>query len=46
MKTVLIVMEIMTGLLFFATLVYGLWLRYSGEVITERIKNFRILDGL
>ena len=46
MKTALLIMEILTGLLFFATIVCGLWLRYSGEVKTESNKNFHMVIGL
>jgi hypothetical protein len=46
MKTAPLVMEKFTGWSFFATIVFGLWLRNSGEGIRERYMNFHIVIGL
>jgi hypothetical protein len=46
MKTTILIMEIITGLLFFTTIVCGLWLQYSGEEITQSNKNFHMTAGL
>lgn len=46
MKTTILIMEIITGLLFFATIVCGLWLQYSGEEITQGNRIFHMASGL
>lgn len=46
MKITILILEIFTGLLFFTTIVCGLWLRYSGEVITQSSKNFHMISGV
>jgi hypothetical protein len=46
MKTTILIMEIITGLLFFTTIVCGLWLQYSGAGITQSNKYFHMAAGL
>ena len=46
MKTTILIMELITGLLFFTTIVCGLWLQYSGEEITQSNKTFHMAAGL
>ena len=46
MKTTILIMEIITGLLFFTTIVCGLWLHYSGEEITQSNRIFHMAAGL
>jgi hypothetical protein len=46
MKTTILIMDIVTGLLFFTTIVCGLWLQDSGEEITQSNKNFHMTAGL
>jgi CHASE1-domain containing sensor protein len=38
-------LEILTGLLFFTTIVCALWLRFSSEVNPESSKNFHMVLG-
>lgn len=46
MKTTILIMEIITGLLFFTTIVCGLWLVYSGEEISQGNRIFHLAAGL
>lgn len=46
MKALQIVSMSLTGLLLFTTVVCGLWLRYSGEIITDSNKSFHMVSGL
>lgn len=46
MKTLQVISASLTGLLLFSTLVCGLWIRYSGDVITDGSKNFHMLSAI
>jgi hypothetical protein len=46
MKTLQIISVSLTGVFLFSTLVCGLWMRYSGEVLTEGSKNFHMLSAI
>jgi hypothetical protein len=46
MKTLDLAVVIVTGLLLFSTVVCGLWLRYSGEDITDSSRVFHMVSGL
>lgn len=46
MKVLQLISVSLTGLSLFSTLVCGLWIRYSGEVITEGSKNFHMLSAI
>ena len=46
MKTLQIISVCITGLFMISTLVCGLWMRYSGEVLTEGSKTFHMLSGI
>ena len=45
MKTAVLIMAIVTGLLLFSTVVCGLWIRYSGEV-DESSTSFHMTIGI
>lgn len=45
MKTTILIIEILTGLLLFTTIICGLWLGYSNEIITESNKNFHMVSA-
>jgi hypothetical protein len=42
MKTITMIMAVLTGLSLFSTMVCGLWMRYSGEEIVESSLNFHL----
>lgn len=46
MKVLTMVLAILAVLLLFSTVVCGLWLRYSGEVIEESSRQFHMVIGL
>ena len=46
MKTTLLIMAIVTGLLIFSTTICGLWIRYSGEEIVQSSLNFHLGIGI
>ena len=46
MKATINILAILTGILLFSTLVCGLWLRYSGEVIEDSSKVFHLSIGV
>ena len=46
MKTTILIMEVITGLLFFTAIICGFWLNYSGEEITQSNRNFHLAAGL
>ena len=46
MKTFQIISMSLTGILLFNTIVCGMWLRYSGALITEANKNFHMVSGI
>ena len=46
MKTAVLIMSIVTGVLLFSTCVCGLWIRYSGEAIDDSSINFHMVIGI
>jgi DMSO/TMAO reductase YedYZ heme-binding membrane subunit len=46
MKTIQIISMSLTGILLFNTIVCGIWMRYSGAIITEANKNFHMVSGI
>jgi hypothetical protein len=46
MKTVDVIVTVVTGVLLFSTVVCGLWLQFSGEEITDGNRLFRMVSGL
>lgn len=46
MKTFQIISMSITGILLFNTIVCGIWIRYSGALITEANKNFHMVSGI
>lgn len=46
MKTTTLVLAIVTGVLLFSTILCGLWIRYSGEEITEGDLSFHTDIGI
>ncbi len=46
MKTFQIISMSITGILLFNTIVCGIWMRYSGALITEANKNFHMVSGI
>ena len=46
MKTYQIISMSLTGILLFNTIVCGMWIRYSGSLITEANKNFHMVSGI
>ena len=46
MKTLALVVSVVTGVLLFSTVVCGLWLRFSGEEITAGSRLFHMVSGL
>jgi len=46
MKTALIISIVVTGLLFFSTLVCGFWLRYSGQEVEASSLNFHMISAV
>ena len=46
MWTTILIMEIISGLLFFTTIICGLWLQHSGEEITQSNRFFHMTSGL
>ena len=46
MKTTIIITAILTGLLLFSTIVCGLWIRNSGELVEESSIIFHMVIGL
>ena len=46
MKTFQIISMSLTGILLFNTIVCGMWMRFSGALITEANKNFHMVSGV
>jgi len=46
MKTIQIIPMSLTGILLFNTIVCGIWIRYSGALITEANKDFHMISGI
>ena len=46
MKTMMIILAILSALLLFSTVVCGLWIRYSGEVVEDSSITFHLVIGL
>ena len=46
MKTTILIMEVITGLLFFTTIICGLGRQFSGEEITQSNRIFHMAAGL
>ena len=46
MKTLQIISMSITVILLFNTIVCGVWMRYSGALITEANKNFHMVSGI
>lgn len=46
MKTLQIISMSLTGILLFNTIVCGMWIRYSGVLITEANKDFHMVSGI
>jgi hypothetical protein len=46
MKTLEVVVALVTGVLLFTTVVCGLWLQFSGEEITDSNRTFHMVVGL
>jgi len=46
MKTLEVIVALITGVLVFTTVVCGLWLQFSGEEITDGNRTFHMVAGL
>jgi hypothetical protein len=46
MKTMMVVLAILSALLLFSTVMCGLWIRYSGEVVEDSSITFHLGIGL
>lgn len=46
MKATINILAILTGIMLFSTLVCGLWIRYSGEVIEDSSITFHLSIGV
>jgi hypothetical protein len=46
MKTIQFVLMSLTGILLFNTIVCGIWMRYSGALITDANKNYHMVSAI